>query len=187
MDACRGEGALRGDARRMAAAEGRDDTVADLQLRSVQEHRTREGRARGRSWSCRRNEVRDDLELQKEIAAAELAVAQVRGRDHRSPGSSRTGLTRTTSRDRRQGTASRSRADGGRDREARAHGGAPAPGGDRPGRGGRGRAAALRRCTPGSRTRTGRSARSCSSARRASARRNSRAPWRNSCSTARTR
>ena len=44
--------------------------------------------------------------------------------------------------------------DGGRDREARAHGGAAAPAGDRPGRGGRGgleRAAALARRPPGPR------------------------------------
>ena len=79
-------------------------------------------------------------------------------------------------------------AAGGRDREARAHGGAPAPAGDRPGRGGRRRC--RRRCGargPGSRTPTGRSERSCSSGRPASARPSSRARWRSSCSTARTR
>ena len=72
----------------------------------------------------------------------------------------------------------------GRGREARAHGGAPAPARHRPGRGGsrrRRRAAPLARRPAG--PRPARSARSCSSARPASARPSWRARWPSSCST----
>ena len=76
----------------------------------------------------------------------------------------------------------------GRGREAHPHGGSPAPAGDRPGRGRRGR---LRRAATLPRravaTPTARSARSCSSARPASARPSWPARWRSSCSTPRTR
>ena len=73
---------------------------------------------------------------------------------------------------------------GGRGREARPHGGAPAPARHRPGRGRRGglqRAAPLARRA--SRTPTARSAPSSSSARPASARPSWRARWPSSCST----
>ena len=70
--------------------------------------------------------------------------------------------------------------------EAPPHGGAPPPAGRRPGRGGRGR---VRRRPPGprraARTRTGRSARSSSSGRPASARPSWPEPWPSSCSTTR--
>ena len=79
-------------------------------------------------------------------------------------------------------------ADGDRGRQARAHGGPPAPAGRRPGRGHRGgrqRAAPLARRA--ARTPTARSARSCSSARPAWARPSSPARSPSSCSTRRTR
>ena len=77
---------------------------------------------------------------------------------------------------------------GGRGRQARAHGGAPAPARHRPGRGGRARSptpCAAR--APGSATPIARSATSSSSARPASARPSWRARWPSSCSTRRTR
>ena len=77
---------------------------------------------------------------------------------------------------------------GGRNREARAHGGAPARTGRRSGRGDRGgRHARCAARAPGCRTPTARSAASCSSARPASARPSWRGRWPSSCSTPRTR
>ena len=77
---------------------------------------------------------------------------------------------------------------GGRDRQAHPHGGAAPRAGRRPGRGHR-RPCPTRSAGPGpgSRTRAGRSARSCSSARPASARPSWRARSPSSCSTTRPR
>ena len=162
--------------------------VADIQERLEQSENELE-RARREGDLGRAAELQYGTipELTKQLEAARDAESLdgVAGAEVRQGGGRRRGHRR----DRLEVDAgSGHQAAGGRDREAGAHGGASAPAGDRPGRGGR--APSPARCgarAPACRIPTARSARSCSSGRPASARPSWRARSRSSCSTPRRR
>ena len=173
----------RGRARRAARALLRDEgALAEREGRDRARSRPPRPSSRRSSREAERAERDADLERAAElrygrIPELEKTVAEQRGEARRAPPRRRLDADRGGHRGgHRRGRRQVDRhpglpPDGGRGREADPHGGAPARAGDRPGRGGRGRrrrAAALARRAL--RSRTGRSAPSCSSARPASAR-----------------
>ena len=115
--------------------------------------RARARPARGRPRPRRRAPVRDDPRAREAARGGRVR----RGGRRRARGEVPQGRRRRRGRRRGRRQVDRDPGlapDGGRDREARAHGGAAAPAGDRPGRGGRGGvggAAALARRPPGPR------------------------------------
>ena len=154
----RGARALRRDARRVAAREGvrRRRGRASGAARAGQD-RPRARPARGRPRARGRAPVRDDPRAREAAGSGGRSRARrsERSRGGWAPISQGCGRRRGRRRGRRQVDRDPGLApDGGRDREARAHGGAPARAGDRPGRARRGgveRAAALARRPPGPR------------------------------------